>query len=100
MTFFFIKSCISENLKIDQANQKFSNVYYSNIRNMSNERTTVLFQFFKCSQIEAEQTTFNQIILPQGFVFGPILDQMANGFKANLRFYSKRLELCPFPPIL
>lgn len=48
--------------------------------------------------MKAEQTTFNQIILPPGFVYGPILDQMANGFKANLGFYSKRLVLCPFPP--
>ncbi len=45
-----------------------------------------LCQFFKCSQSKAEQTTFNQIILPQGFVFSPILDQMANDFKANLGF--------------
>lgn len=64
------------------------------------KETQYLCQFFKCFQIEAEQTTFNQIILPPGFVFSPILDQMANGFKVNLRFYSKRLELCPFPPIL
>lgn len=57
-----------------------------------------LWQFFKRSQMKAEQTTFNQIILPPGFVYGPILDQMANGFKANLGFYSKRLVLCPIPP--
>lgn len=54
---------------------------------MLTERTTVFVAvLLKRSQSKAEQTTFNQIILPEGFVLGPILDQMANGFKANLGF--------------